>query len=192
VLREQFLFGLVAAVVGAKTPRAAVECDHNTTLPYDRPLEIKMRVLDGPDFALSKYAGYAVWLNIFATWCEPCVNEQPFIVRAATDRYEHGLRVVGINFRESDDTVRAYRTKYGISYPIAMDQTGGFTYALETGTTEKNVEFPAHLFFTRQGVLDCYVVGSMTDDEISHKLDVISGALPTPPPTPEPSNGGVL
>jgi thiol-disulfide isomerase/thioredoxin len=183
VLREQFLFGLVAAAANSgQAQRAVDQCDHNTALPYGKPLEIKMRVLDGPDFVLSKYDGHAVWINLFATWCEPCVKEQPFIVRAAKDRYDAGLRVIGINFRELDDAVRAYRAKYDISYPIAMDQSGGFTYALETGTTRETVHFPAHLFITPTGVLDCYVIGSMSDDEITHKLDAISASVPTPRP----------
>src|SRR5438067_9123123 len=39
-------------------------CVDNPILPYDRPLGLRMRVLDGPDFDLVKYRGYAVILNI--------------------------------------------------------------------------------------------------------------------------------
>jgi thiol-disulfide isomerase/thioredoxin len=149
-------------------------------LPYNRALELKMRVLDGPDFVLSKYAGYVVWMNIFATWCPPCQKEQAFIVKASIDGYDRGLRVIGIDYAETDDTVRAYRKKYDIPYPIAMDQQGGFSYALES---KEKLVFPAHIFITSSGYLDCYVVGEMTDDDITRKLDALLAA-PTPSPTP--------
>jgi thiol-disulfide isomerase/thioredoxin len=74
MFRGEFLYGLLAAVAVGKVPHPG-SCVINNALPYDRPLEIKMRALDGPDFVLSKFAGAAVWLNVFATWCPPCNNE---------------------------------------------------------------------------------------------------------------------
>jgi thiol-disulfide isomerase/thioredoxin len=139
-----------------------------------------MRVLDGPDFDLIKYRGYPVWLNIFATWCEPCTREMPTIVQTANEYFDRGLRVIGINFRESDNTVRAYRKRFSIPYPIAMDGEGGFVSALERGMRDGTLEFPVSLFITPDGYLYCYHVGSMSDSEMSYR---VSAFLKDAPPS---------
>ena len=186
MLRERFVLGLLAAAAStaATSQRGVDTCVHNDALPYDRQLDINMRVLDGPEFKLSDYLGYAVWLNIFATWCGPCIKEQSFVVRASQEYYSSGLRIVGIDFMESDVTVRTYRQKYEIPYPIAMDQQGGFIRALETGTKDKDLHFPSHLLITPQGRLDCYVAGSLDEDTINYKLGILlTGGSASPRPT---------
>lgn len=161
-----------APALPAATPRPWDACDRNTTLPYDRPLGLRMRVLDGPDFDLVKYRGYAVILHIFATWCEPCALEMPAIVRASQRYADRGLRVVGIDFRESDDTVRAYRKRFGITFPIAMDERGGFVSNLEVGTAGASLAFPVSLYITPAGYLSCYVRGATAheDAELDYRI----------------------
>lgn len=180
MVRIEFVRSIIGAAVAAASPSPAPsapfrhsfgDCDTNPVLPYDRPIGITMRVLDGPDFHLETYRGYAVWMNIFATWCGPCNEEQAFVEETAASFYGRGLRTVGVNYRESDDTVRAYRKKYGLTYPIAMDERGGFTRGLETGTPGQNLMFPSSLFFTADGHLDCYIKGTMTDREMRYKIE---------------------
>ncbi|HEY8313078.1 MAG TPA: TlpA disulfide reductase family protein [Candidatus Baltobacteraceae bacterium] len=192
--RIEFVRGLIGAAVVVASPSPAAkappvrhigDCDANPVLPYDRPIGIAMRVLDGPDFHLEKYRGYAVWMNVFATWCGPCNEEQGSVEQIAASYYDRGLRTIGVNFRESDDTVRTYRKKYGLSYPIAMDERGGFTRGLETGRTDENLIFPASLFFSATGYLDCYIQGTMGDSEMRYKVERVLKTV-TAPPVPAP------
>lgn len=144
-------------------------CVQNATLPYDRPLELKMRVLDGPDFDLMKYRGRPTLLHIFATWCEPCAIEMPHIVELANE-YANQMAVVGIDFRESDNAVRGYRKKFAIPFPIAMDEDGRFTGTLESGGS--NIELPASLYISASGYLYCFTKGT-TDDpgpELTYRI----------------------
>lgn len=145
-------------------PSAWEKCVHNPVLPYDHPLEIKMRVLDGPDFDLLQYRGSPTILHIFATWCEPCTYEMPYIVEMAKKYADRGLKIVGINDAEDDNTVRAYRKRFNIPFPIAMDQRGGFTVALESHDSFK-WEIPVSLYFTPAGYLHCYTQGATQNAE---------------------------
>lgn len=173
-----------ASVLGAATAPWD-ECAQNPALPYDRPLEIKLRVLDGPDFDLMKYRGYPVLVNIFATWCEPCAQEMPYVVGAANAYYARGLRVIGLNYQETDNTVRAYRKRFSIPYPIAMDVSGGFVNALEVGHSGGNTEFPVSLFFTPDGYLYCYKIGSMSQRQLTYRIEkFLKEAPPTPAASP--------
>jgi len=172
--RTCFIASTTAALVTVASPKPSLSpkpspsptpfpwdmCDNNPVLPYDKPLGLHMRVLDGADFDLIKYRGYAVVLNIFATWCGPCAAEMPSMVDAAAKYHDKGLRIVGIDFNESDDTVRAYRKKYSIGFPVAMDEHGEFTYSLERGIKDVDIEFPVSLYISPDGYLYCYNRGS--------------------------------
>lgn len=169
--RALFLQGALSALAAAVTPSPSPStqparpanpwdrCLQSDALPYDRPLELKMRVLDGPDFDLMQYRGNPTVLHMFATWCEPCAIEMPHIVQLASAYAARGLRVIGVDFAEADDTVRAYRKKYGITFPIAMDEQGGFTRALQ-GADSGRIELPASLYISAKGYLHCYTRGT--------------------------------
>ena len=192
--RLTFLMGALAAASAKPSPTPTPfpwdTCDKSRVLPYDRPLDMRIPVLDGPDFNLMDYRGRCVLLNVFATWCGPCNKEQPDLVKAAIAYAPKGLAVIGINDREEDNTVRAYRKKYGISYPIAMDRRGGFTANLQDDASQTSVEYPVSIFITPRGFLYCYLAGGMSGDEMTYRFDKFLAEAPptwTPVPSPSPS-----
>jgi thiol-disulfide isomerase/thioredoxin len=194
--RAGFLCGAAISLASAGAPKPTPTpemrtwdtCEKNPVLPYDRPIDVTMQVLDGPDFHLRDYRGRAVLLNIFATWCGPCNKEQPGLVAIAKRYEDQGLAVIGIDDREEDNDVRAYRKKYGITYPIAMDRRGGFTRALQVGTENISVEFPTTIFVSPNGYLYCYVRGNMAPDELEYRIKkFLVDEPPTATPSPSPS-----
>jgi len=106
----------------------------------------------------------------------------PSLVTNASKYYDRGLRVVGINFKESDDTVRAYRKKYSLPFPIAMDESGGFAYNLEHGDKRIVTSFPVLLFISPDGYLYCYKEGSSEhpENEMTYRIEKF---LKDEPPT---------
>ncbi|HEX4014486.1 MAG TPA: TlpA disulfide reductase family protein [Candidatus Cybelea sp.] len=189
---------LVSALTGAGVPSPGPrtvpkrwdECAQNPGLPYDRPLGLTMRVLDGPDFDLIKYRGRAVLINIFATWCGPCNGEMPYVVEAEEDFASRGLSVVGIDAREEDDTVRAFRKRYDITFPIAMDRNGTFVKVLEVGANGRNVVYPVSLFVDPNGFLTCDVIGAMGRRQLRYRIErslaTSAPAIATPAPASTP------
>src|SRR5579863_7920513 len=165
-----------ASPLPASSPNAWDECEQSTALPHDRPLGLKMRVLDSPDFDLIAYRGKAVLLNIFATWCGPCNREMPYVVEAASDYADRGLAVVGIDSRESDDAVRAFRKRYNIPFPIAMDADGSFARVLEVGQDHGTVNYPVTLFIDPRGYLYCDLLGSVGRAQLRYRVERFLGA----------------
>jgi thiol-disulfide isomerase/thioredoxin len=124
--------------------------DARLQLPVSRPVELKMEVLDGPDFQLSRYRGRVVFLNVFATWCEPCRGEQPELT-AFAQLHADDTTVVGIDAGEEDDAVRSYRKYFHIPYPIAMDRSNAIVPRLyRTG-----LAYPATIVVRPNGTISC-------------------------------------
>jgi thiol-disulfide isomerase/thioredoxin len=203
VILPVLLSSLIGALPAAfpspsATPLARTwdQCEKSDALPYDRPIGLKMRVLDGPEFDLTKYRGKAVLLNIFATWCGPCNHEMPALVETADAYADRGLRVVSIDAWESDNDVRAFRKKYGVDFPIAMDERGSLIYAMEVNFrgSPHDIEFPVTLFIDPNGFLYCQRTGGMSARELRYRVEhflaasapSITASTPSPSPSPAP------
>jgi thiol-disulfide isomerase/thioredoxin len=120
-------------------------------LPEHRLIEWTMEVLDGPEFRLSAYRGKVVFVNVFATWCGPCRIEQPMVV-AFANAHPDDTVVIGVDVKEEDNLVRAYRKKYAIPYPIAMDR---YDRRVRGIYREGRMVFPTTIVFKPDGTLSC-------------------------------------
>lgn len=155
------------------------QCRRNPILPYDRKLAMRESTLDGPDFDLIRYRGFAVWINLFATWCEPCRDEQAEIQAVATAYFARGLRTFGMFSDESDDVIRRYRKTYALTYPLVRDASGNLVRNLEGG---KQTTFPAHLFITGAGTLSCYEVGTLPRSALEARIESLLTTVGDPLP----------
>lgn len=89
-------------------------------MPGMKAPDFEATLITGETFKLSEQRGKVVLLNIWATWCGPCVAEMPDIDRLAKD-YADDLVVIGVNTGEPEKHVVSFIEKNGYSYPIALD-----------------------------------------------------------------------
>ncbi|HVA38845.1 MAG TPA: TlpA disulfide reductase family protein [Candidatus Dormibacteraeota bacterium] len=76
---------------------------------------------NGRELSLASLRGHAVWINCFATWCEPCNAEMPLIVETYRRSFAAGLRVVGISMSEHASALPPFLKRYGITFPVVLD-----------------------------------------------------------------------
>ena len=76
---------------------------------------------------LDDYKGKVVLLNLWATWCEPCLREMPSIERLHRAYGDKGLAVVAVSVDAyaNDDSVRAFARSLGVTFEILHDSTMG-------------------------------------------------------------------
>lgn len=82
--------------------------------------DFELELITGEIFRLSDQRGKVVMINIWATWCPPCVAEMPDINRLAQD-YADDLVVIGVNCGEDEDTIRQFVAENGYDYLFAAD-----------------------------------------------------------------------
>lgn len=80
--------------------------------------------LDGPALQLpAAYAGRPVLVNLWASWCGPCIEEMPELDRFAREQGETGVQVLGIALDDAE-AVRAFLERVPVAYAIALDAPG--------------------------------------------------------------------
>ena len=80
--------------------------------------------LDGTTVRISDLRGKFVVLNFFATWCIPCQQEHPELVRFAQQHQAGNERVLQVIFDDDAAAVRAFVAKQPVPWPIIDDPDG--------------------------------------------------------------------
>ena len=75
-----------------------------------------------PGLSATDFNGNVTLLNVWASWCVPCHDEAPLLMRIAGDKR---IRVVGINYKDQPDNARRFLGRYGNPFAsIGADQNG--------------------------------------------------------------------
>lgn len=61
-------------------------------------------------------------LNFWASWCDPCKEETPLLQRTYEAYKQRGVLFVGVNTQDNPADARAFVEKYGVTYPVVVDE----------------------------------------------------------------------
>jgi len=87
----------------------------------DSAPDFALPTLQGETVRLSDYRQQVVVLNLWATWCPPCVEETPSLKKFADQMTGRGVAVVSISVDEDAKALEEFVSKYGLTYPVARD-----------------------------------------------------------------------
>lgn len=83
--------------------------------------DVELKAVTGAPIKLSNYAGKVLLVNLWATWCGPCRQETPELVKLHKEFRSQGLEVVGLsteNPETSADEVREFVHNYDVDYRV--------------------------------------------------------------------------
>lgn len=131
----------------------------------------ELRDLDGQPVRLEDLRGRGVWIDFWASWCPPCQAEMP-VLRTLADQYrDQGLTVIAISVQEtSEQDVRDYAERYGLTYTVAADLEGLIFHRY------KVYALPTQFFIGPDGVIRQVVQGPV--DEVTG-AELVKSILPT-------------
>jgi thiol-disulfide isomerase/thioredoxin len=160
--------GDVARTVVVETP---VPLDERP--PPDRREPLPDLVLDGFDGAepvdLAAYRGRPLVVNLWATWCDPCIEEMPDIERVAADLGDR-VAILGVNTRDAPANAAEFARDLGISYDLAADPAGDLFR--EVGA----FGMPTTLLVTADGTITYRHTGLLDADGLRRLVDERLGA----------------
>lgn len=77
--------------------------------------------LNGEEVQLHNYRGKIVILVFWKSWCEACKQELQELTYVQ-ETYSNYLTIFAINMGETKDTVRFFKRRLRLNFPILMDQ----------------------------------------------------------------------
>jgi len=80
--------------------------------------------LNGRHMRLGDLRGKVVFLNFWATWCPPCIQEMPTMEKLHREFGGKGLVILAVNFRESPEQVKAFLKQHQLSFTTLLDPKG--------------------------------------------------------------------
>ena len=77
-------------------------------------------VTTGDSIASSSFAGKSLLVTFWATWCPPCVQEIPSLIKLQKKYGENGFSVVAISVDQEKGVVQKMVNRKEINYPVMM------------------------------------------------------------------------
>jgi thiol-disulfide isomerase/thioredoxin len=118
---------------------------------------------DGPARPANTGDGRPTVINLWASWCAPCVREMPLLQRTA-DRAGEGVRFVGINIEDEDASAAGLLEATGMRYDQYSDPDGNVRSAVRA------VGLPVTLVFDAQGREVSRRLGEIEDSWLEESL----------------------
>lgn len=121
------------------------------------------------EITLSSLRGHPVWINFWATWCAPCLEEMPDI-QAVYDQYKgQGLRLLGLNQADGTQKIKAFAEgrHYTWTFAVDWDDAVYHQYGIPG--------LPAHVFIDKNGVIRTLTFGELTPHQMEEGIKSISG-----------------
>ena len=69
------------------------------------------------------YAGRPLLINVWASWCGPCIDEMPELQRFANSQGAAGTQVIGLAL-DTPEAIKDVLTRVPVDYPILVDTPG--------------------------------------------------------------------
>jgi len=84
---------------------------------------------------IAEYRGHVVLLNVWATWCPPCLEEMPSLQALHEELHGSGLRVVAVSIDDpgSENDIRDFVREQGLTFEILHDAGAGIMTAYAVG-----------------------------------------------------------
>ena len=120
---------------GAGQQAAAATADlYASTAPIgtgigDQLADFTAELIDGSTFHLADYRGKVVILNMWATYCGPCVQELP-VFQSFVEEHADDVAMLIIHASDPTEDVAAYVQKKEIKLPCAIDSLDDYLYTL--------------------------------------------------------------
>jgi len=126
------------------------------------PAEVLPALDGGAPTVLGKLAGPGTLVNFYASWCAPCVEEQPTLLALKAQ----GVRIIGVAWKDDPVNTRAHLARNGDPYAVTLVDRQGRA-ALDFGVSG----VPETYLIGPRGVILAKVARPLTPDSAEQLLE---------------------
>jgi thiol-disulfide isomerase/thioredoxin len=126
---------------------------------------------DGKELRIDSLKGRPAVVNFWATWCPPCREELPRLVKAHA---RHGKRVgfLGIAVEDKAEFVGEYARAYGLAYPVAVGREPAIALMQALGNSA--AAMPYTVVVDGEGRVVYAKRGAVTERDLSQALAALA------------------
>ena len=130
---------------------------------YERPIHVVVAGEQAPPFSVTAdngrrvstpdFGGKLLVLNFWATWCPPCVEETPSLVRMQARFKDKGVVVLAVSIDADDAAYHKFLKEYGVNMVTVRDE------AQKAATLYGTFGWPESYVIDRNGVIRRKFIG---------------------------------
>lgn len=167
------VIGLVGAALGAglayltrpEPPPVGIE---GASVGDQRPA-LQHAQLDGSLGTIDAFAGQAILVNFWATWCAPCRREMP-LLQTTYEQLKGRLVVLGVAMDEPEP-VADFIDSLGITYPVWVGQTDVSQAQRRWGNPSGAL--PYTVLVDEAGIIRWQHLGEVSESELKEALALV-------------------
>lgn len=152
--------GLVLAAVVA-----GILLSEEDTRPERKAPDFSLTLLNGDSVQLSDYKGKPLFINFFASWCLPCREEIPALVKIQQEYEPKGVSFLAIAIDDTEKDVKNFIKRLGFSFPVGHDKTGVVKEAFGV------YGLPTSFFISKESTINYFHPGGVNEGLLRHELD---------------------
>jgi len=111
------IFGLISCT------NTATKSEQNKDYPPAPPIlmQAALTKTDGSNFKLEDYKGKVILVNVWATWCGPCRQEIPELIKLQNAYQSKGFEIIGLDLDdgETPEMIKEFESQMKINYLLA-------------------------------------------------------------------------
>ena len=174
ILAGLMFVGLHTTVIHRYHHRSHTTSEYEPFGAGDMAVDFTLKDLNGNDVSLSRLRGKVVFLNIWATWCAPCLEEMPSMETLYDEFKDHSdFVILAVSQDEKGrDVVLPYVSKNGYRFLILLDPDNKLTQEYELSGV------PETFIIDRQGRIVAHHMGAFDwsrEDVKSALRDLLDG-----------------
>lgn len=135
--------------------------------PAHRLMLASLSDLGGKSQALSQWRGKVLVVNFWATWCAPCREEIPALIKVQRNHASNSVQIVGIAI-DNAVKVRDYAKEMGIDYVLLLGT--GETLGIAKDLGNRAGVLPFTVVLDRSGKVAHAHAGALTEAALSRIL----------------------
>ena len=111
----------------------------------------------------------AILVDVFATWCPPCIEEIP-ILKELREKYKNDFEIVSVLFEKDKpkQEILDFIKEHGIEYPVTVGDEN-FKLAKQLGDVKK---IPEMFLFTKEGRFVKKFVGKTSKESLEEYINL--------------------
>lgn len=125
---------------------------------------LNLNDIDNKTHNLEDYKGKAIIVSFWASWCRPCIDEMPSLVKLKK-KYQNDLEILAVNIREDKQTILKFTDGMNINFPLILDSDN------KTAEDWRVYVYPSNYLLDKQGNIQYAATGALDWQE--EEIDAI-------------------